>query len=203
MAYFFKNDKEQALKNFTIAIKYAKDTIVNAYYYRGNLLAFYKEDYKKALSDYTKCINIAISSSDNYIHLTSLAEVFHNRAIVYYKLGDNNSMIKDFHRAIFLYEKEAIAGFDNLTVISKDPITLAKMYSEKHADELIVFDLSMGDKEHEEALDIIKEICENIEIPVPPIEEIERMGRKLRLETDWESVDVCDKIINSSISNAS
>ena len=41
------------------------------------------------------------------------------------------------------------------------------------------------------------------QIPVPPIEEIERMGRMLRLETDWESVSVCDKIINSSISNAS
>ena len=41
------------------------------------------------------------------------------------------------------------------------------------------------------------------QIPVPPIEEIERMGRMLRLETDWESVNVCDKIINSSILNAS
>ena len=41
------------------------------------------------------------------------------------------------------------------------------------------------------------------QIPVPPIEEIERMGRMLRLEPDWESVNVCDKIINSSISNAS
>ena len=68
------------------------------------------------------------------------------------------NMNKKLVAALFLYEKEAIAGFDNLTVISKDPITLAKMYSEKHADELIVFDLSMGDKEHEEALDIIKEI---------------------------------------------
>lgn len=84
-------------------------------------------------------------------------------------------MNKKLVAALFLYEKEAIAGFDNLTVISKDPITLAKMYSEKHADELIVFDLSMGDKEHEEALDIIKEICENVEIPVIGAGNIKRM----------------------------
>ena len=84
-------------------------------------------------------------------------------------------MNKKLVAALFLYEKEAIAGFDNLTVISKDPITLAKMYSEKHADELIVFDLSMGDKEHEEALDIIKEICENVEIPVIGAGNVKRM----------------------------
>lgn len=106
LALLFKNDKEQALKNFTLAIKYAKNTIVPAYYYRGNLYAFYKEDYKKALSDYTKYINIVKNNSTNHIYLNSLAEVFHNRAIVYYKLNDRNSMINDFLKAIFLYEKE-------------------------------------------------------------------------------------------------
>ena len=106
LALFFKNDKENALKNFTLAIKYAKDTIRSAYYYRGNLYAFYKEDYKKALADYTKCINIAKKNSINHIHLTSSAEVYENRAIAYYKLGDYNNMIKDFLQAIVLYEKE-------------------------------------------------------------------------------------------------
>ena len=75
-------------------------------------------------------------------------------------------MNKKLVASLFLYEKEAITSFDNLTVVSKDAVTLAKMYSDKHADELLVFDLSMGDKEHEEALDVIKAICENIEIPV-------------------------------------
>ena len=51
LALLFKNDKEQALKNFNLAIKYAKNTIVPAYYYRGNLYAFYKEDYKKEFKD--------------------------------------------------------------------------------------------------------------------------------------------------------
>ena len=106
LALLFKNNKELALKNFTLAIKYAKNSIVPAYYYRGNLYAFYKEDYKKALSDYTKYINIVKNNSTNHIYLNSLAEVFHNRAIVYYKLNDRNSMINDFLKAIFLYEKE-------------------------------------------------------------------------------------------------
>lgn len=84
-------------------------------------------------------------------------------------------MNKKLVASIFLYEKEAIAGFDNLTVISKDPVALAKMYSDKHADELLIFDLSMGDKEHEEALDIIKDICETVEIPVIGAGNVKRM----------------------------
>ena len=84
-------------------------------------------------------------------------------------------MNKKLVASLFLYEKEAIAGFEDLTVISKDPVTLAKMYSEKHVDELIIYDLSMGDREHEEALDIIKEICENVEIPVIGAGNVKRM----------------------------
>ena len=84
-------------------------------------------------------------------------------------------MNKKLVASIFLYEKEAITGFDNLTVVSKDPVALAKMYSDKHADELLVFDLSMGDKEHEEALDIIKAICENVEVPVIGAGNVKRM----------------------------
>ena len=84
-------------------------------------------------------------------------------------------MNKKLVASLFLYEKEAISGFDDLTVISKDPVALAKMYSDKHADELLVFDLSLGDKEHEEALDIIKDICENVEIPVIGAGNVKRM----------------------------
>ena len=84
-------------------------------------------------------------------------------------------MNKKLVASLFLYEKEAIASFDDLTVVSKDPVALAKMYSDKHADELLIFDLSMGDKEHEEALDIIKDICENVEIPVIGAGNVKRM----------------------------
>ena len=84
-------------------------------------------------------------------------------------------MNKKLVASIFLYEKEAITGFDNLAVVCKDPVALAKMYSDKHADELLIFDLSMGDKEHEEALDVIKSICENVEIPVIGAGNVKRM----------------------------
>lgn len=84
-------------------------------------------------------------------------------------------MNKKLVASLFLYEKEAIASFDNLTIVSKDPVALAKMYSDRHADELFVFDLSMGDKEHEEALDVIKTICESVEIPVVGAGNVKRM----------------------------
>ena len=84
-------------------------------------------------------------------------------------------MNKKLVASLFLYEKEAIASFEDLTVISKDAVALAKMYSEKHADELLVFDLSIGDKEHDEALDVIKEICEAVEIPVIGAGNVKRM----------------------------
>ena len=84
-------------------------------------------------------------------------------------------MNKKLVASLFLYEKEAIAGFDNLAIVSKDPVALAKMYSDRHADELLVFDLSIGDKEHEEALDVIKAICENVEIPVIGAGNVKRM----------------------------
>lgn len=84
-------------------------------------------------------------------------------------------MNKKLIASIFLYEKQAITSFDSLAVVCKDPVALAKMYSDKHADELLVFDLSMGDKEHEEALDVIKAICENVEIPVIGAGNVKRM----------------------------
>lgn len=77
---------------------------------------------------------------------------------------------------IYLYQKHAVAGFsDYETIISKDPAELARFYAESGADELIVFDLSDGDKEHEEALDVIKEICGSVEIPVIGAGNVKRM----------------------------
>ncbi len=52
---------------------------------------------------------------------------------------------------------------------------LAKYYSDNHGDELLIFDMSKGDAEHEEALDIIKEICNVAEIPVIGAGNVHRM----------------------------
>lgn len=42
---------------------------------------------------------------------------------------------------------------------------LAKHYNEKGADELIVFDLSDSDEEHDESIELIKQINRVISIP--------------------------------------
>ena len=67
---------------------------------------------------------------------------------------------------IYLYKEKAVKNFKDMTVVSENPVELAKTYCDNAADELIVFDMSKGDEEHEKALDMIKEICDSIEIPV-------------------------------------
>ena len=57
---------------------------------------------------------------------------------------------------IFIDHGKAVKWFDNDTVLSEDVVTLAKQYCDRGADELIVFDLSVSDEEHDEAIDLIK-----------------------------------------------
>ena len=59
---------------------------------------------------------------------------------------------------IFIYKGKAIKWFDDKEVISDDVIGLAKQYCDKGADELIVFDLSNTDDEHDEAIDLMKKV---------------------------------------------
>lgn len=67
---------------------------------------------------------------------------------------------------IYLYKGKAVKNFKDMTVVSENPVELAKAYNENAADELIIFDMSKGDEEHEKALDIIKAVCSAITIPV-------------------------------------
>lgn len=76
---------------------------------------------------------------------------------------------------IYLYEQKAIKSLKDFTVIGEDPIALAKYYNDNHSDTLIVYDLSNNDKEHEDALDMIKAICDAIEIPVIGAGNVKRM----------------------------
>ena len=76
---------------------------------------------------------------------------------------------------IYLYKEKAVKNFKDMTVVSENPVELAKTYGENAADELIVFDMSRGDEEHEKALDVIKEICAAIEIPVIGAGNVARM----------------------------
>ncbi|MDO4312924.1 MAG: bifunctional phosphoribosyl-AMP cyclohydrolase/phosphoribosyl-ATP diphosphatase HisIE [Eubacteriales bacterium] len=67
---------------------------------------------------------------------------------------------------IFIDAGKAVKWFDDRTVISKDVISLAKSYSAHGADELLVFDLSDSDEEHDEAINLMKKINRVIRIPM-------------------------------------
>ncbi|MCM1124440.1 MAG: bifunctional phosphoribosyl-AMP cyclohydrolase/phosphoribosyl-ATP diphosphatase HisIE [Eubacterium sp.] len=82
---------------------------------------------------------------------------------------------KKFIPCIYLYKGNAIKGFADRTIIDTNPVALAKFYSDNNADELIIFDMSESDAEHEEALDIIKAVCNEAEIPVIGAGNVKRM----------------------------
>lgn len=82
---------------------------------------------------------------------------------------------KKFIPCIYLYKGNAVKGFDDKTILDTDPVALGRSYGDNHADELIVYDMSEGDAEHEEALDIIKAICAAAEIPVIGAGNVKRM----------------------------
>lgn len=84
-------------------------------------------------------------------------------------------MIKKFVPCIYLYRENAVRGLTDTSVVDTDPVRLAKTYSENNADELIVFDMSSEDAEHEAALDILKEICSVCEMDVIGAGNIKRM----------------------------
>ena len=82
---------------------------------------------------------------------------------------------KKFIPCIYLYKGNAVKGFTDSTIIDTNPAALAKFYSDNNADELIVYDMSDNDIEHEEALDVIKSICAEAEIPVLGAGNVKRM----------------------------
>lgn len=66
---------------------------------------------------------------------------------------------KKFIACIYLYHAHAVTNLKDTTIVDTDPVRLAAYYSEHNVDALIIFDMSEEEAEHEEALDIIKEIC--------------------------------------------
>lgn len=82
---------------------------------------------------------------------------------------------KKFIPCIYLLNEKAVAGLKDHTVISDNPAELARFYGENNADELIVFDLSTDDISHETALDTLKIICKEAQIPVIGAGNVKRM----------------------------
>ena len=66
---------------------------------------------------------------------------------------------------IFIKDGRAVKWFDNPEIVDEDPIALAKFYNLHGADELLVFDLSDDDEEHDDTIDLIKKMNRAIQIP--------------------------------------
>lgn len=75
-------------------------------------------------------------------------------------------MVKKFVPCIYLYQGHVVRGLSDPSVVETDPLRLVRLYNNNNADELIVFDMSDDGEAHEEALDILKEICAAAQMPV-------------------------------------
>ena len=67
---------------------------------------------------------------------------------------------------IFINKGKAVKWFDNMEIVSDDVVALAKEYNDHGADELLVFDLSNSDDDHDESIDLMKKINRVIQIPM-------------------------------------
>jgi len=84
-------------------------------------------------------------------------------------------MLKKFVPCIYLYKNTAVKGFDDLTSYAETPLALAEKYDNDDADAIIIYDMSKGDAEHEESLDIIKDICGKVGAEVYGAGNVKRM----------------------------
>ncbi|MDO5134044.1 MAG: bifunctional phosphoribosyl-AMP cyclohydrolase/phosphoribosyl-ATP diphosphatase HisIE [Eubacteriales bacterium] len=82
---------------------------------------------------------------------------------------------KGIYPCIWLLRGNAVRGFEDDTVLSGDPAALVRQYEEAGADGVLLFDLSKGDDEHEAAIGLIRQICENSMITVIGAGNIRRM----------------------------
>ncbi len=84
-------------------------------------------------------------------------------------------MKKKLIPCIYLKNEKAVAFFSDNTIVENDPSALCKRFADYGADELLIFDLSKGDEEHERSLALIKEICGTVKIPVIGAGNVNRM----------------------------
>lgn len=73
---------------------------------------------------------------------------------------------KRFIPCIFIAGQKAVKWFHDDEVLCEDVLELAKTYNDNGADELLIFDLSDSDEEHEEAIDLMRRINRVIRIPM-------------------------------------
>lgn len=84
-------------------------------------------------------------------------------------------VVKKFIPCIYLYHGHAVRRLNDPSVVETDPLRLVRLYNENNADGLIVFDMSETEEDHEENLELIREICSEAEMDVIGAGGIERM----------------------------
>ena len=76
-------------------------------------------------------------------------------------------MNKQLIPCLYLHSERAVTGFGQRNLFGDGNVeTLAKFYGDNGADELLVFDFSSADAEHDRAIGKIRDICRSAEIPV-------------------------------------
>ena len=82
-----------------------------------------------------------------------------------------------FIGSIYLKDQKAYSTIGKDDVVSEDPVSYASRMSDSGVDEIFVFDLSPAgdDKAHEAALDMIKDICKAVDVPVTGAGNVNRM----------------------------
>ena len=87
-------------------------------------------------------------------------------------------MNKQLIPCLYLHSEKAVTGFGQRNLFGDGNVeTLAKFYGDNGADELLVFDFSSADAEHDRAIGKIRDICQVSEIPVIAAGNIKRNGR--------------------------
>ena len=77
---------------------------------------------------------------------------------------------------LYLYQGQAVAGRDKREPFyGGDAQKLAELYSDSGADELLIYDLSSTEEEHEEAIGNIKNLCRLAQLPVAAAGNINRV----------------------------
>ena len=67
---------------------------------------------------------------------------------------------------IFIAGGKVVKWVNDKTVLCEDAVKLARYYSDHGADELLVFDLSDSDEDHDNSIDLMRKINRNISIPM-------------------------------------
>ena len=67
---------------------------------------------------------------------------------------------------VYLYQEQLVKGFKDTTLVSADPVSYITDLAVNGADMVIIFDLSDGDVDHENALLMIRKITKATDVPI-------------------------------------